>query len=370
MILGSLTFDNVNVLYSALSVSIENQNQFFSSGGVSLVVKILVYNTTLNGKISSNSKLSPLSFDIFIPPILTFSSTSPSKIDLTYLPISPGTYQINISSTIINSNSNNNYNLFPNIILSKGNTFVVRKINQPQPPPSISTSKFSSDGSKVTIIFTSSTNKGGISPPSSSSSSTSNVVDCSKLFFPTLFSLTRCVWVDDKSLDVYSTGDSGLKVEDKLRLRGGILKARCLVSNSDCFDWKWNDPQNITISEPDISKSPEVKLSTSNKIGLCDNLFVDISGSTGSGGRSWKSISISISLPNEIKSNLVNVSGFDKYLFELNSNLKNNHLFWSSSIEIPRSLLNTNSNSKINYNLNISVKMCNFLNSCGWKNSR
>jgi hypothetical protein len=158
------------------------------------------------------------------------------------------------------------------------------------------------------------------------------------------------VWTSDSSLEISSIKSPLLfEVGSLLTLKSGVLKAQC-TSKVDpaCSSWESNASQNSTILAPLSAITPAVTVSIATQIGPCDDLFLDMTSSSGAGGRLWKSVSFVV--------------------FGSNPNITKLQHFLSTSINpslvrapftIPSRLLSPG------YGYSLEVKLCNFLNSCG-----
>jgi hypothetical protein len=291
----------------------------------------------LTVSISGSELTLPRDQDLFQPPRVTFTPSSPSRYTLAYVPVSSGTYRVNIS---LSGTYANRYR----VVFPAGDTLVVRGADAPLPPPSITNSQFTPDGAKAMITFTTPTDREGMS-------------DCSALF-SSLSSLSSpasflCVWRTSSLLEISSIGPLfRLEVGHKWLLREGVLKARCKTTSlvdPSCSSWRSNSPQNTTISAPSVVQTPIVNLVIASEIGPCDDLVVDLTSSSGSGGRLWKSASFVVlgSSPN-----LTAVRGF---LLSLSTN----SACLRSPIVIPRRFLSPG------HVYSLEVRLCNFLDGCG-----
>jgi hypothetical protein len=271
--------------------------------------------------------------EIFSPSLISFSTSSSLKTDLTYIPVLPGSYRVNVG---LSGPSSSNYK----VVFPDGDVLTVKGVEEALSPPLIQRSEFSSDGSKVKVIFTSPTNRGGVV----------NILPCGVLF-PPIFS-SQCVWTSDSSLEISPIGSYlPLNVEDVLRIKEGVLKARCTsVLDPSCSSWRSNDPQNSTISAPSRVITPMVTLWIASEIGSCDDLIVDLSSSSGSGGRLWKSVSFLV------RGSDPNLHLIQEFLF---TNVSINPPSVRTPFLIPNRLLSPG------YAYSLEVKLCNFLNSCG-----
>jgi hypothetical protein len=285
--LNRLSFDDVSDLPFALTIDV----------GVGKVKERLVVKVTVL-PISNTTSLSTLDTTLmFVPPILTFSSTSQdSSADLTYIhrQNKAGRYSLNVS---VFGESSGDYDIW----FSSGSEFEVKVSEDPVPGPLMKKATFSSYGSKILVTFVGSTNEGGFVKSELAKS-------CSKLFNFSKSSLSpssspmeldgvRCVWADDKSLELSPA--SALSAGDVLFLKSGVLKARC-TSKTDlgCSSWPFTVSHNLTVSVPSLEllSPPVVTLSTPSELGVCDDLLLDLSSSSGSGGREWKSLLFKVTI--------------------------------------------------------------------------
>jgi hypothetical protein len=218
------------------------------------------------------------------------------------------------------------------VIFPFSSDFTVKASEASVPGPKMKRAVFSSDGSKIVLEFDIETN--GLSSKSFS--------NCSKLFHfitsspsPIAPSLpSRCLWVNEKSLEMYSV--SALNVGDVIELKKNVLKARC-TSRVDplCASWPFSLHHNITISvDPNLLSPVVVTLNLPKELGACDDLSLDLSSSVGSGGRDWKSISFTIS---NYSSSQIS-SPLQQYLANLTSS-KSFSLSLSLPLLVPNNLL-------------------------------
>ena len=185
--------------------------------------------------------------------------------------------------------------------------------------PQLSSAQFSVTGQYVTVSFDSATNQAGI---------TANTFACTGLFKFKGAALSTCLWLDSQNVKVVlqsitpATNQSTvLDVGDTVTIRGGLIKAVCRTG-TNCAAYKAlgsarrkllvtspstpgaakkrgatavgaqgaSDVLSITVSEPSTALVPNVTLTLPSTIGACANLTVDVSTSTGSGGRPWESV--------------------------------------------------------------------------------
>jgi Na+-transporting methylmalonyl-CoA/oxaloacetate decarboxylase gamma subunit len=315
--LKELVVDDVSVLGIALTLDL-------GSAKVGELLKVSISGVELGSLVVR---------EMFVPSHLTFVSTSSSKTDLTYVPVMPGSYRLNVT---LSGSSKDDYK----VVFPRGDILVVKAVEEELPPPMIQRSEFTSDGSKLTVIFASATNRGGVV----------NVINCGTLFKSTS-SLSRCVWTSDSSLEISLIG-SKINSGNVLEVKSGVWKARCTSKvDPTCSNWRSNDFQNSTISVPSVVKTPLVTMSMASTIGPCDDLVVDLTSSSGSGGRSWRSVSFLVGGLGP------NITLVQEYLSTLSAN--------PSSVRSPVAIPNTVLRSGYAYSL--AVRLCNFLGACGSK---
>lgn len=314
--LNLLSLDDVSPSSSALTLNVGKER--ISN---SLHVKVLGYQTT-----TMETR------ELFVPSISSFTVDSrSSQIALTYVPVLAGLYRLNVS---LSGPSSNDYR----IVFPAGDTLLVKGLEESGAPPQLQSSEFSSDGSKIIINFNTPTNRGGAL----------NSFQCSSLFeLNSLPSSSRCHWLSDVSVEISAIG-TVVQVGDILGLKGGALKAKC-TSKVDplCSQWLLNDPDNSSVNVPRSRAVPIVAFSVPSSIGACDDLVLDLTASSGSGGRPWKSV---IFLVTGLSPNITLLQQFLSTPGSI-----------SSPIVIPNSRLTSG------YSYSLEVIVCNFLNQCGMR---
>ena len=222
------------------------------------------------------------------------------------------------------------------ITFPAGDTFFVKNSEVESSPPTLQTAIFSNDGGRVVLTFASRTNKGG----------SSNVIRCSSLLsFRALDESTRCVWTDLSTIEIYSTGDFGIQEGEMITLAAGSLKSACTsILDPTCKSWKTNSLQHVNVSTPTVVMSPTIVVSIPSQLGPCDNLVIDLTSSTGNGGRSWQSFSLFIDGTSP------NITDLHNFLVKVSS--------ISSPVVVPFKYLNSG------YAYNMGISLCNFLGGC------
>jgi hypothetical protein len=284
------------------------------------------------------------SYSIILPETVILSSASSAVTSFSFAGTTlSGIYNL---SVVLSGNSSDSYN----IEYSNGNSLEVIDLENQPPIPTLSFAKFSNDGSAVFIGFDVATDRGIVAGLTCVS-----VFPCSLLF---RFgpgsggygaSLASCQWNSDvtgvtaipsASYPLYSDNSS-------ISLHGDLVRAACPsgVATSVCKGFSAAASATVVIAAPTSPIVPRVKVSLPNTIGACNSLKLDISGSTGSGGRTWASVNITFTTK---ASNTSALSSF----------LVSDHRF-DVPIVISNSLLQKGSIYVFN------IKLCNWLGSCG-----
>eukprot|EP01032_Pedospumella_encystans_P039225 gene39225-biopygen21073 len=101
-------------------------------------------------------------------------------------------------------------------------------------------------------------------------------------------STATCSWVNGASLRAVLT-TSGVTVGSTLTLKASLIKAECAVGK-DCSAYVAAAQQSVSVAAPDAAVVPVVLLTTPASVSSCDDVVIDPSLSTGSGGRAWSSV--------------------------------------------------------------------------------
>jgi len=298
----------------------------------SILPNDLVVEINATHSLTSTSKNPPHFIQPFSKGMVTFTNSSLSgKSSLAYLQQVSGFYKLSVQ---LSGSSASQYE----VVYGFGDTFEVLQSFQEPAAPTLSSASFSPDGTRVQVHFDSLTNRAGF---------VNQVSDCTVLFSATgLDANTACTWLSDSKVSVFLTGDGAASVGSEITLTGGVVQAKCTVT--DCSGWVYSATQSVTITSPTSPLTPTILMSGSDELGPCDDLVIDISGSTGAGGRSWASVSWAV------ESLQVNHSEVLDYL---TSNANVNDV--SLPITVPGSLLYSG------FGYNVVVNVCNFLGACG-----
>jgi hypothetical protein len=198
---------------------------------------------------------------------------------------------------------------------------------------------FSNDGTNIMVSFDTPTNKAELS----------NNFPCSRLFsFSRLISeeASRCLWLDNSRVAIFTRGDGGIHVGDAVQLTSRTLRAQCrqLSSGPQCSQWDYSQTTSVVVAKPANPLPPSLAIVSPAAVGPCDDLSLDLSGSRGSGGRSFVSVKFSV------EGSHANVSRVAALL--------NNPHSPSLPYIIPYTLLAPG------YAYNIVITLCNFIGGC------
>jgi hypothetical protein len=205
------------------------------------------------------------------------------------------------------------------------------------PAPVLTSAIFSNDGLSVRLQFDAATNFGG----------TAMEFTCSSLFFFGCSAQSKCVWSDAKTVTAFISGDNCVNPGDMLSLQASaIIKAACPGGEGKCpnyFTWpKASFTKIVFVALPLNPVTPNIVLSLPALLGQCSPLLFDVSRSTGSSGRSFRNVSVTVHSPNSTQ-----LQTFIQRNFQLKVPLL-----------IPASYLTAGQT------YNFVVTLCNFLKQC------
>jgi hypothetical protein len=320
-----------NVLLTLLSSTVkENAGtaQFLSVTLDAAPSALLTVNVTVKSTSNATSQA-------VVPGSVRFSSGVISTTLLGLQGLSTGTY------TVVASLGGAAAGEF-STVCTAGCSFTVIAVSAPTPAPSLSSAQFSSDGSKMTITFSAATNRAQMTGTAQ--------FTCSRLFAFSGSNQTKCQWSADATTVTAAVSGSwswALVPGSKVTYTGqSFLAAICTATNGNCTNWPRVAATVLTVTAPSSAMIPTVAVSGPESIGQCDSLYLDLSASTGSGGRSWVSKSIT-------------VAGSNGNVTALQSFLTNRYLASSVPTAIPSGLMQAGST------YTFTVTLCNFVGGCG-----
>jgi hypothetical protein len=219
------------------------------------------------------------------------------------------------------------------------------------PGPLLSSVTFVDDGSYVVIEFDSPTNLGGFSLLTAFS--------CNILLEFSCSSLSKCQWINAKTLRAFvKASDDCAKPDDEVKLsKNAIIKAPCFQGIDDCskYDhWPVTNTSSpfatMKIANTVNPVPPSIVISIPSKLSWnCSSLTLDLTGSYGNSGRSWRNVSITVSSNNQ-DADLVKLQDFLDYRYQIN----------------PPSVIPAHYFSLPNVRYTFHVQLCNFLVSCSY----
>jgi hypothetical protein len=188
---------------------------------------------------------------------------------------------------------------------SNGQVINVLSASAQPPPPALTRAQFAADGSYLTIALSAATNKAGLS----------TTFTCSALFDFVCASTSKCQWIDASTVRAYVAGTTCTRPGAVLKLKqDNALQAKCLATGDDgsgraCtgYDTWLTAPvgSGMQIYAPANAVAPAVSISAPAVLGGCDDLRLDISSSTGSGGRAWANVTAAVSALSGVDSTAV-----------------------------------------------------------------
>ena len=144
------------------------------------------------------------------------------------------------------------------------------------PPPVLEVAKFSSTGGQLFLTWDSGTDRAGYGGASFS---------CDELIEFPLASAATCVWTSDSELTASLDYRAKCVPGDNVTALGGLLKPYC--EHSDCSCWSTVNASATKLLVPDTPLVPEAVFLGASRVGSCSDIALDITSSTGSGGRGW-----------------------------------------------------------------------------------
>jgi hypothetical protein len=202
---------------------------------------------------------------------------------------------------------------------------------QPPSVPILLSVAFVSSGNALLVTFDSPTNYGGQTTSFS----------CSKLFTFRGSAGTKCLWTSTTLVTVSLDSTSTVLVGDTFNMTAGLLTASCPATLTCAFAPK-SSTKILGTTNP---VQPKITLKIPSSISTCSSFTIDLSTSSGSGGRQWKSVSVSAASLSRLNSNVT----------KINSLLKSVSI--SPPTTIPKGVLAAGSYS-------FTAVLCNFLDQC------
>ena len=293
----------------------------------SIVITPLI--TLANGNVSNYSPLS-------VPSSLEFLSsyTSSRLKGQFYLSAAKSTSGTFLISLVVSGDDSGNFT-------TASRKVNVLSISQPLSPPALVSCIFDSSGGFFTVNFDKATDQANI---------LANTWPCKDLLIFNDVDTTICSWTSLSTIKVVFLSATALSVKPKdiLFVRGGLLRAACrlgtncndnyvlrsqhvhtdvgVVPKISGTDALLTSALSINVQRPVFPVAPTILVIVPTQIGTCNDLLIDLSASTGNGGRPWASIAWSVKAEN---GNATALAGF----------LTNNFNLLLNYLIVPRSLL-------------------------------
>jgi hypothetical protein len=229
-------------------------------------------------------------FDVFLPSHLP--SGQPSSAPSTVPSASPSTKPSTMPSW------------FPSAAPVTSFPTVLGMTNPPSAQPSlwhreaplISDCQFSGDGRYISVSFDMLTDRAGLEKSH----------QCSAIFDFKSVSSAMCVWHDHKTVRVFPSGGSLtvtatelVEIGDTIHLINNTIRAQCpshaVSDDNDCSQWATSENQSCSIRAPLYPIAPVVSISAPFVVAECMEYLLDLTTSTGAGGRQWASFHVSLS---------------------------------------------------------------------------
>jgi hypothetical protein len=282
-------------------------------------------------------------YNVLVPSALNISRSSPLTFPVAFdgavrSPV--GDFELDVVITRRGSPVTNYEVVYPH-----GKMLRVLGVEDVPLAPSLQYAQFDNNGVSVTVAFDMATDRGRTIGR--------RKFPCwSTLAFRNAGHLV-CQWSTDATkLIIWMDAAYPLNSYDTITLVPAVLRASCLLTNlTKCLRWPSSNASSVQILPPVNPANPVVYLTVPVAVGACDGITIDFSGSTGSGGRSWLSVNISVisSAPNitEITDTL--------RLYEATRT--------KDAVFLHRETLSTNSSYLF------TVTLCSFLGACGQASS-
>ncbi|RYH21639.1 hypothetical protein EON65_20395, partial [archaeon] len=231
------------------------------------------------------------------PAVMSPSSLSPSvRVSSSLSRLPTGIYRL---SLIMTGSSASDYSITysggtVSPLTSDSLLLTVLPASAPLLAPTMLTSAFSSDGSYLQIAFSGETNRGG----------TFTRFSCARLFRFACAESSTCIWKDASNVWAYVSAEIGCAMPGQILslAPSAAIKARCAIASCSESQVSWPNisvsaPSSVrTIAAPSVPISPKVVMSMPASMGSCSSVKIDVTSSTGHGGRAWNSSQVMVSI--------------------------------------------------------------------------
>ena len=191
------------------------------------------------------------------------------------------------------------------------------------PAPQLLSCVFSNNGGSFTAEFDAPTDEAGTANPSAS-------WPCNQLFKFVGAAYAQCVWIDSATVKGtfgnFVPSLAYLVPAGNFTLRGGLLRAECTGGAKACRANLAANASTVVVAPPAVPLVPSVVLGAPAQLGACSNLTLDLSASTGNGGRPWTAVTWGVTAVR------ADVTALKQYIVR-------NFVIAQARINVPRSLL-------------------------------
>lgn len=156
--------------------------------------------------------------------------------------------------------------------------------------PKMSAARFIDDGRYFEVIFDRVTDGARLPSP----------FTCTSLFFFHGAGSAVCSWSRNSDRVLTDPRGSNISVGAEIGLIPSVLRAECASQNEpSCLNYDTAPSSTVLLSPPLSPAAPVVVVVAPNVVSKCDGILIDLTGSSGSGGRAWDSVLFSVSSRHE-----------------------------------------------------------------------
>jgi hypothetical protein len=169
--------------------------------------------------------------------------------------------------------------------------FVVLAAGVSPPAPKLISAQFSNSGSQLYLTM---------DAPTSLSPTPTSTFTCSKLFTFRGASSSSCAQSTTSTFVAYLSSSALVVPGDTLSLTTGTYTISAVCSSSVTNCKTVTNPTSVIVATASNPQTPVVAVTAPAYVSItaCTQFFIDASSSTGSGGRSWRSVNVSASTAN------------------------------------------------------------------------
>ena len=244
----------------------------------SVVINLAAYFT--EGEACSVDDRAGDAVDVLSVPSKTFQASDDLRFEFTAKFAKQGCGVIEVTITGANADE---YHTTPQYY-----ALVVAASDAVTPPPTIVTAKFGDSGNKLVVTLDTASDQGKCGLGLSGTSYVAFA--CSQLFsIPTIGPDAMCRFVSPTVIQVTLSTSAATVEGDTLELLESKIYALRGKEDLNCENWEPSGAQTVVIAYPDYPIIPVVSITGATSVPSCNDIELDASTSSGSGGRAWKS---------------------------------------------------------------------------------